>query len=147
MAKSIEIENFSYNYPDGTEALMDISLAIDHGEKVALIGPNGAGKSTLLLTMAGFVKDKGKVLVEGLQINRKNLKKIRRTIGCCMQDPDDQLFMPTLFDDVASGPLNMGLGNDEVNGRVAKALERVGLMDMQKKRRIIYQLAKNGPPR
>lgn len=133
MSKAIEIMNFSYGYPDGTAALGDITLSVEHGQKVALIGPNGAGKSTLLLVMAGFVKGTGKVLVDGLEVNRKNLKKIRTCLGSCLENPDDQLFMPTLFDDVAFGPLNMGLEPDQVKARVADALETVGLAEMADK--------------
>ena len=130
MPKAIEIEDFSYKYPDGTAALSRITLAVEHGQKLALIGPNGAGKSTLLLAMAGFVRGTGKVLIDGLQANRKNLKKIRTTIGSCLENPDDQLFMPTLFDDVAFGPLNMGLDAEQVKARVAEALKTVGLDNM-----------------
>jgi cobalt/nickel transport system ATP-binding protein len=133
MSKAIEIINFSYGYPDGTAALSDIILSIEHGQKVALIGPNGAGKSTLLLVMAGFINGTGKVLVDGLEINKKNLKKIRTCLGSCLENPDDQLFMPTLFDDVAFGPLNMGLEPDQVKARVADALETVGLAQMADK--------------
>jgi energy-coupling factor transporter ATP-binding protein EcfA2 len=133
MSKAIEIINFSYKYHDGTAALGDISLSIEHGQKVALIGPNGAGKSTLLLVMAGFVKGSGKVFVDGLEINKKNLKKIRTRLGSCLENPDDQLFMPTLFDDVAFGPLNMGLEPDQVRARVTDALETVGLGKMADK--------------
>jgi len=133
MPKAIEIDSFSYKYPDGTIALSKITLNIEHNQKVALLGPNGAGKSTLLLAMAGFVKGTGKVLIDGLEINRKNLKKIRTCIGCCLENPDDQLFMPTLFDDVAFGPLNMGLSAEQVKKRVANALETVGLSEMADK--------------
>jgi cobalt/nickel transport system ATP-binding protein len=133
MARAIEIRNFSYKYPDETAALSDITLCIEHGQKVALIGPNGAGKSTLLLAMAGFVKGTGQVLIDGLQINRQNIKKIRTAIASCLEDPDDQLFMPTLFDDVAFGPLNMGLEPEQVQTRVANALQTVGLAEMADK--------------
>jgi len=133
MSKAIEIENFTYAYPDGTAALSDITLSVEHGQKLALIGPNGAGKSTLLLAMAGFAKGTGKVLVDGLELNKKNLKKIRTCLGCCLEDPDDQLFMPTLFDDVAFGPLNMGLAPEEVKARVADSLQTVGLAEMADK--------------
>jgi len=133
MPKAIEIENFSYSYPDGTAALREITLSVKQGEKIALIGPNGAGKSTLLLAMGGFVKGTGKVLIDGLQINRKNLKKIRTLLTSCLENPDDQLFMPTLFDDVAFGPLNMGLEPKEVKKRVADALQTVGLANMADK--------------
>lgn len=127
MPKAVEIEDFSYSYPDGTAALSDITVSIEAGQKVALIGPNGAGKSTLLLAMAGFVKGTGEVFIDGLKVNKKNLKKIRRTIGCCLENPDDQLFMPRLFDDVAFGPLNMGLEPQQVRARVGDALKTVGL--------------------
>ena len=133
MSKAIEIENLSYKYPDGTVALKNIILSVEHGQTLALIGPNGAGKSTLLLAMAGFIKGTGKVLINGLQINRKNLKKIRTSLGSCLEDPDNQLFMPTLFDDVAFGPLNMGLEAEQVKVRVADALKTVGLADMADK--------------
>ena len=130
MQKAIEIQNFSYQYPDGTIALDNINLSVEHGQRVAIIGPNGAGKSTLLLAMAGFIKGRGKVLVDGMQINKKNLKKIRSLLGFCMENPDDQLFMPTLFDDVAFGPLNMGLDVEEVKKKVESSLLTVGLAQM-----------------
>ncbi len=133
MPNAIDIENFSYKYPDGTVALSGITLNVEHGRKVALIGPNGAGKSTLLLAMAGFVKGNGRVLIDGLEINRKNLKQIRAWVGSCLENPDDQLFMPTLFDDVAFGPLNMGLSSEQVKERVAGALRTVGLAGMADK--------------
>jgi len=133
MKKAIEIEDFSYEYPDGTKALSEINLSAEHGQTLALIGPNGAGKSTLLLAMAGFVKGTGKVLIDGLYVNKKNLKKIRTSIGCCMENPDDQLFMPTLFDDVAFGPINMGLTAEQVKRRVADVLDTVGLAQMADK--------------
>ena len=133
MSKAIEIENFSYHYPDGTCALSEINLSVEHGQRVALIGPNGAGKSTLLLAMAGFVKGSGKILIDGLAVEKRNLKTIRRTIGSCLENPDDQLFMPTLFDDVAFGPLNMGLEADEIKKRVNNVLQTVGLAEMADK--------------
>ena len=130
MPKAVELRNFSYIYPDGTKALSDINLTIEHGQKVAVIGPNGAGKSTLLLAMAGFANGSGNVAVDGLALTKKNLKTIRARLGCCLENPDDQLFMPTLFDDVAFGPLNMGLTPDQVKMRVADALQTVGLVGM-----------------
>ena len=130
MPKAIEIKDFSYNYPDGTNALGEITLNIEHGEKVALIGPNGAGKTTLLLAIGGFLLGKGQLLIDGMEVKKENLRKIRSTIGCCFEDPDDQLFMPTLFDDVAFGPLNMGLEHQQVEQRVSQALTVVGLSKM-----------------
>ena len=133
MSYAVEILDYSYKYPDGTVALDRINLRIEQGQKVALIGPNGAGKSTLLLAMAGFVRGTGRVFVDGLEVNSKNLKRIRTSIGCCLDNPDDQLFMPTLRDDVAFGPLNMGLGEKEAENRVYEALKTVGLEDMADK--------------
>jgi cobalt/nickel transport system ATP-binding protein len=133
MAKAIEIKSFSYKYPDGTVALSDINLSIEEKQKVVLIGPNGAGKSTLMLAMAGFAKGEGEIIVNGLKVEKKNLKKIRTVIGCCFENPDDQLFMPTLFDDVAFGPLNMGFDTEQVKMRVAQALRTVGMEAMAEK--------------
>jgi cobalt/nickel transport system ATP-binding protein len=133
MTKAIEIKNFSYKYPDGTAALSDINLDIEEKQKVVLLGPNGAGKSTLMLAMAGFAAGRGDIIVKGLKVEKKNLKKIRTIIGCCFENPDDQLFMPTLFDDVAFGPLNMGLDAEQVKTRVARALQTVGLESMAEK--------------
>ena len=133
MTKAIEIKSFSYKYPDGTIALSDINLSIEEKQKVVLIGPNGAGKSTLMLAMAGFAKGQGEIIVNGLKVEKKNLRKIRTVIGCCFENPDDQLFMPTLFDDVAFGPLNMGLDTEQVKMRVTQALRTVGMEAMAEK--------------
>jgi cobalt/nickel transport system ATP-binding protein len=130
MAGAIEIENFSYNYSDGTAALRGINLSIEHGLRVAFIGPNGAGKSTLLLGMCGFIKGSGRVSIDGIELRRENIKKIRSITGSVLQDPDEQLFMPTLFDDVAFGPLNMGFGEAEIKRRVEESLTTVGLAGM-----------------
>ena len=130
MVKAIEVENFSYKYPDGTIALNGITLDVEYGQRLALIGPNGAGKSTLLLAITGFVRGTGRVVVDGLEITNGNLKQVRSRIGCCLENPEDQLFMPTLFDDVAFGPLNMGLDSQQVKERVTLALTEVGLAGM-----------------
>jgi cobalt/nickel transport system ATP-binding protein len=130
MTKAVQIYNFSYSYPDGTVALHNITLDIEHGRRIALIGPNGAGKSTLLLAMTGFIKGTGKIIIDGLEITNGNLKQVRSRIGSCLENPEDQLFMPTLFDDVAFGPLNMGLAPDQVRQRVDSALAEVGLSAM-----------------
>ncbi len=128
MRKAISVSDLNYKYPDGTLALKDVSMDIFEGESVALIGPNGAGKSTFLLHLNGVLKEgDGAVKIFGNEIHDRNIHEIRRKVGIVFQDPDDQLFMPTVFDDVAFGPINLGLGKDEVERRVKVALEKVGL--------------------
>jgi energy-coupling factor transporter ATP-binding protein EcfA2 len=133
MTAAIEFKNFSYNYPDGTTALSNIDLSIPHGQRVALIGPNGAGKSTLLLAMSVFIQGRGDIAVDGIKASSKNAKKIRASIASVLQNPDEQLFMPTLFDDIAFGPLNMDIDKDQVTARTLKALKTVGLEGMERK--------------
>jgi cobalt transport protein ATP-binding subunit len=123
------VEHLSFHYPDGQSALQDVSLQIQQGEKVALVGPNGAGKSTLLLHLNGILHGEGRVWVDGLPVEGPHLPRIRSRIGLVFQNPDDQLFSPTVFDDVAFGPLHMGLPEAEVRTRVAGALARVGMAD------------------
>lgn len=127
MAEIIRIENLSFSYPDGQQALTGISLSVHQGESVALIGPNGAGKSTLLLHLNGILRSDGIVKIFGRQIDDDNLKEIRSKIGLVFQNPDDQLFSPTVFDDVAFGPINLGYAKNEVNQLVAKALNWVDM--------------------
>ncbi|MBU7024072.1 MAG: ABC transporter ATP-binding protein [Theionarchaea archaeon] len=124
---SVRISGFTYSYPDGTTALKNIALKIDEGERVALMGANGSGKTTLLLVMAGILRGKGAVEVLGEQTLERN----RGRIGLVFQNPDDQLFMPTVFDDVAFGPLNLRL--DQIDQRVARALELVGRPGYEKR--------------
>ena len=133
MHHSIEIENLSFAYPDGHPALQDITLNIAPCEKVALVGPNGAGKSTLILHLNGILKGKGLVTVCGLPMEQKNLGKIRAEVGLVFQNPDDQLFSPTVFDDVAYGPLYQGLAPEEVSKRVEKALASVNMTGYSKR--------------
>ncbi|GAI62470.1 unnamed protein product, partial [marine sediment metagenome] len=109
MKKIITVRNLEYTYPDGTRALKEIDLDILKGESVGLIGPNGAGKSTLLLHLNGILKGRqGSVEVLGMKVEEKNLIKIRQKVAIVFQQPEDQLFMPTVFDDVAFGPINAG---------------------------------------
>jgi len=125
---AISINDLNYTYPDGTCALKGVSLEVGDGEKVAIVGPNGAGKSTLILHLNGIISGgEGQVFIQGQEVCRKNLKVIRSKIGIVFQDPDDQLFSPTVFDDVAFGPLNMGLDEENVRERVKQALEDVRL--------------------
>lgn len=126
----IELSGVSYRYPDGTEALSDIDLAVNEGRSLALLGPNGAGKSTLLLHLNGILRaSEGTVRVAGREVGDATVRDVRRDVGLVFQDPDDQLFMTTLYEDVAFGPLNMGLTAAEADARVHEALHQVGLAD------------------
>lgn len=126
MHHSIEVCDLSFRYPDGHPALDRVNLIISPGEKAALVGPNGAGKSTLLLHLNGILQGEGEVRVCGLDLSdRKNLPKVRGMVGLVFQNPDDQLFSPTVYDDVAFGPLYQGLPLDEVERRVEMALQAV----------------------
>src|SRR3989338_8878906 len=131
--KMIEIKNLSYTYPDATVALKDINLEVFEGESVGVIGPNGAGKSTLLLHLNGILRGGSRIKVSDLSINDKNLAVVRRRVGLVFQNPDNQLFMPTVFDDVAFGPLNMGLDSLSVNNAVNDALREVDMLDCIKR--------------
>ena len=121
------VEKLDFSYPDGHVALRNISLAVDRSEKVALVGPNGAGKSTLMLHLNGILHGNGNIQVAGMPLIEPNLPLIRGKVGRVFQNPDDQLFSPTVFEDVAFGPLHMGLPETEVRARVARALEQVGM--------------------
>ena len=130
----VEVKDLRHVYPDGTEALRGVSFRITHGESVAIIGANGAGKSTLLLHLNGYLAtSQGTIRIGDFPLNKATLPEIRRTVGMVFQDPDDQLFMPTVFDDVAFGPLNLGLAGEEVEERVRKALARVGAEHLRDK--------------
>lgn len=129
----LKIENLSYSYPDGTSALEGINIQISEGESIGIIGPNGAGKSTFLLHLNGILRGKGKVNISGLEMEDKNLSHIRKIVGLVFQDPDNQLFMPTVFDDVAFGPINMGLSKKEVEDSVNRALKEVDMLNFVKR--------------
>ncbi|MDQ3783192.1 MAG: energy-coupling factor ABC transporter ATP-binding protein [Actinomycetota bacterium] len=124
----ISVTGLSYSYPDGTKALADIDLHIHARERIALLGPNGAGKTTLVLHMNGILMpQRGTVVVNGLPLDSRSVMEIRRRVGVVFQDPDDQLFMPTVWQDVAFGPQNLGLDHEAVSARVQQALEVVGM--------------------
>jgi len=123
----IKIENLNFRYPDGQKALDGVNLVVRRGESVALIGPNGAGKSTIILHLNGILRSNGAVRIMGQMVAEKNLKLIRSKVGLIFQNPEDQLFSPTVFDDIAFGPINMGLPEPEVLRLVKKALKEVGM--------------------
>ncbi|MCL2114913.1 MAG: ATP-binding cassette domain-containing protein [Methanobrevibacter sp.] len=132
----IETKNLTYLYPDGTKALNNIDFEVKKGDMVSLLGNNGAGKSTLFLHFNGiFEPSSGKILVEGktLKYDKKSLLEARQKIGTVFQNPDDQLFAPTVEEDVAFGPLNLGLNQEETKIRVTTALKKVGMEGYEKK--------------
>ncbi|MBM2837839.1 MAG: transporter protein [Deltaproteobacteria bacterium] len=133
MEIAIEITDLTYLYPTGNKALDNINLSISRGERIALVGPNGAGKSTLILHLNGILNGVGHLKVMGMPMEKGNLPKIRQKVGVVFQDPDHQLFSPTVFDDVAFGPINMGLSEEDVNTRVSEALEKVGLAGFEER--------------
>jgi cobalt/nickel transport system ATP-binding protein len=125
---ALEVRNVSFAYPDGRVALRDLDLTIEAGERVAVLGPNGAGKTTLVLHLNGILRPRaGSIVVDGLTIADQDIGEIRRRVGIVFQDPDDQLFMPTVHDDVAFGPANLGLRGEALGHRVHDALDRVGM--------------------
>jgi cobalt/nickel transport system ATP-binding protein len=125
---ALEVERVAFAYPDGHQALFGVSFRIRRGERVALLGPNGAGKTTLVLQLNGvLLPGAGRVTVAGLPVAAGHLKEIRRRVGIVFQDPDDQLFMPTVAEDVAFGPANLGLRGTELETRVKGALAAVGM--------------------
>ena len=130
----VEAKDLHFTYPDGTVGLDGVSFRISHGESVAIVGENGAGKSTLLLHLNGYLlAAQGALQIGHSIINPKNLNIVRRTVGMVFQNPDDQLFMPTVFDDVAFGLLNMGCLEDEVERKVVQALKTVGAEYLRKR--------------
>lgn len=133
-AGAIEIEHLHFVYPDGFEALRGIDLRIGAGEKVALVGPNGAGKSTLILHLNGILTPThGLVRVAGEVVDRGSVRRVRARVGLVFQDPDDQLFSPTVYEDVAFGPLHMGVPDGEIHERVERALAAVGMTGTERR--------------
>lgn len=130
----VEAVNLYYSYPDGTVGLNGVSFRIFHGESVAIVGENGAGKSTMLLHMNGYLlPSKGSLRIGDSILSKKNLNIIRRTVGMVFQNADDQLFMPTVFDDVAFGLLNLGIAEGEIETKVMESLKTVGAQHLRKR--------------
>jgi cobalt/nickel transport system ATP-binding protein len=124
----LDVRGLAYAYPDGHQALYGVDLVLEAGERVAMLGPNGAGKTTLVLHLNGILTaGAGSVRISGLPVGGRDLKEVRRRVGIVFQDPDDQLFMPTVRDDVAFGPRNLGLRGAALDAAVAGALEKVGM--------------------
>ncbi|MDF2545179.1 MAG: Phosphonate-transporting ATPase [Anaerosolibacter sp.] len=130
----IETKSLGYSYPDGHVAIKNISFSIHHGESVGIIGANGAGKSTLLMLLMGILfPNQGEILVGDVHVTKNTLSMIRQRLGMVFQDPDDQLFMTTIYDDVAFGPRNYRLDENEVEQRVMNALETVGISHLKER--------------
>ena len=128
---TIAVEGLGFSYPDGTPALDSVDLHVHPGERVALLGPNGAGKTTLILHLNGIhMPQRGAVAVSGLELNQDNVMEIRRRVGIVFQDPDDQLFMPTVRADVEFGPRNLGLDGSDLDDRVSAALQAMEVADL-----------------
>jgi cobalt/nickel transport system ATP-binding protein len=125
----IEIDALSYSYPDGTRALESICLSVMPGEKIALVGANGAGKSTLLLHLNGVLTGEGSVCISGLALEKKNIGRIRAMVGLVFQNPDDQLFSSTVYEDVAFGPIHQGYDDDVIKEKVSDALKAVQMTE------------------
>lgn len=129
----LNIENLSVKYPDGTMAVNDFSISIDSGEKIALVGANGAGKSTLMLAIERVISSEGRISVDDLVLSKDNISDIRQKVGMLFQNPDDQLFMATIYDDIAFGPRNMGLDEESVRYRVEDRLKLLGIEHLRDK--------------
>jgi cobalt/nickel transport system ATP-binding protein len=123
----LQVSHVSYHYPDGHRVIQDVNFQLHSGERLAIIGPNGAGKSTLFFCLNGIFQSEGDILVLGEKMEAKTLGTIRQNIGLVFQEPHDQLFMPTVFEDVAFGPINMGCSEADVRERVQRALRQVGM--------------------
>jgi cobalt/nickel transport system ATP-binding protein len=126
---TVDAHELSFRYPDGRLALDGVDLGVGHGERVAILGPNGAGKTTLMLHLNGLLRGEGGLRVAGLEVGPRTLRDLRARVGLVFQDPDDQLFMPTVAEDVAFGPLNLGLDSERARRRVEAALRAVGMTD------------------
>ena len=134
MSKYLEISNLTYEYPDGYKALNEISFDLEEGDSLGILGPNGAGKTTLILHLNGILGElDGSIKLNNLEFVEDNLAEIRKTVGVVFQDPDDQLFMPTVLEDVMFGPKNFGFSEEASRENAEEALKMVGMNDYQEK--------------
>jgi len=124
---AVRITRLNYSYPDGCKALEGVDLDVRIGERVAIVGPSGAGKSTLLLHLNGVLMGTGLIRIMGQTLEQKNLRQIRKHVGLVFQDPNDQLFCPTVYEDISFGPMNLGTPEQEIPSRVEKSLRDAGL--------------------
>ena len=127
----IELQNVRFSYEQERPLIEDLSFRIEKGESVGLIGANGAGKSTLLKLLLGLIQGEGRILVDGIPMEKANLSQIRRKLGFVLQNSDNQMFMPTVYEDMIFGPLNYGLSREETERRVDAVLERLGLQELK----------------
>lgn len=130
MIHALDVRNLQFAYPDGRQALNGVDLAVEEGRRVALLGPNGAGKTTLALHLNGILRGDGFVSIGGIELSDDTLTEIRRRVGLVFQDADDQLFMPTVAEDVAFGPANLGLAGQALDERVTSALHQVDALEL-----------------
>lgn len=136
----VKLENITYRYPDKFKAIEDLSFSVKEGEKIGLIGANGAGKSTILKLLTGlFISEEGKISIDSIELNKNNLKEIRRKIGFIFQDSDSQLFMNTVYDDIAFGLRSMGMSEEKVAEKVDKILKKLSIEYLKDKS--IYKLS------
>ena len=130
----LEIKNLNYSYPDGKEALKDINIKIDNNETIAIVGANGAGKSTLIKTIVGiFLTDQGEIIVDEEKVTKKTLNSIRKKVGVVFQNPDDQLFMNKVYDDIAFGPRNYNFTEEEVREKVERVMKNLDIEELSER--------------
>ena len=145
MSCAIHARDLRFTYPNGVVGLDGVDLRVTHGERVAVLGPNGAGKTTLMLQLNALLKGEGELEVAGLRVG-EDVRELRARVGLVFQDPDDQLFMPTVREDVAFGPLNRGCSREEVEDRIAEALAAVRMQELGRPR-AASALARSAPAR
>ena len=129
----IEFDNVSFSYESNAPVIKDLSFSIEDGESVGLIGANGAGKSTIMKLLLGLVQGEGKILVDDIEVNKENLSKIRKKLGFVLQNSDNQMFMPTVYEDMMFGPLNYMVSREEADKKVNEVLDRLGLQHLKNK--------------